>query len=84
MHSKMFVIFFAATILAQFGLVMWKRYHARSFHVVSLVGLWLVPAGLSFAKMAIRFLSVWLLFSVANGLVVWRASESPLKRTTPR
>ncbi|KAI9352767.1 hypothetical protein BDR26DRAFT_204179 [Obelidium mucronatum] len=84
-HAEMAMILFASLIVFQIVLTVWKRWHPASFNLVSLVGLWFVPAAIGFSAGNFRFILVWLLFSLANGVVVRKAIfESPMQSETPK
>ena len=51
---------------------------------VTLLGLWLVPAVVSFYFHFWRFLLVWAIFSVMSGFMFYLCSARRLDRTTPR
>ncbi|KNC55373.1 RNF121 protein [Thecamonas trahens ATCC 50062] len=84
MHSAMFFILVAAMIGAQIGLHLWKSRHARSYHMVSLLGLWLFPAILSLYHGYGRMLVVWITFTVVTAWLGFKASRKPLHQRTPR
>jgi RING finger protein 121/175 len=46
MHAEMLFILIVTLIAAQFILFEWKKRHYKSYLFVSLLGLWLIPAGL--------------------------------------
>ncbi|KAI8612970.1 hypothetical protein BC830DRAFT_1170640, partial [Chytriomyces sp. MP71] len=68
-HAEMFMILFASLIAAQILLTVWKKWHPQSFHLVSLLGLWLVPMWIGLNAGNTRFILIWLAFSLLNGLV---------------
>lgn len=41
----LFALMLLVMALAQAGLYLWKKKHARSFNNVTLVGLWIIPFG---------------------------------------
>lgn len=51
---------------------------------ITLLGLWLVPAVISFHFRFWRFLLVWSIFSVMTGFMFYLCSARRLDRSTPR
>ena len=84
MHSAMFFILIFAMLGAQVGLHAWKSRYPRSYHMVSLGGLWAFPGLLSVYHGYTRMLSVWVTFSGVTGWLAWKASRKPLHQRTPR
>ncbi|KAI8821503.1 uncharacterized protein EV422DRAFT_619834 [Fimicolochytrium jonesii] len=83
-HATMGMILLATLVGSQILFALWRKHHLRSFQAATLLGLWLVPAGMSLQGGYTRFLVIWGIFSVINSLIVWRAHETPLRSTTPR
>ncbi|KAJ3126869.1 hypothetical protein HK100_010044 [Physocladia obscura] len=84
-HAEMAMILFVSLILFQVVLTIWKRMHLSSFNLVSLMGLWLVPAGIGYSAGNYRFIIIWSAFSVTNGIVIRRAIfETPMRSETPK
>jgi hypothetical protein len=50
----------------------------------TLLGLWLVPAVISFHFLFWRFLLIWATFTVMSGYMLFLCSAKRLDRTTPR
>lgn len=79
---------FYVTVFALCGvqslLVWWKKAHRRSYELVSLAGLWLVPAGLALQFRFWRFAGAWALYSAAALFFLSRAAARPLAPSTPR
>lgn len=84
MHAEMLLILFGTLIASQIIILIWKQRSPRSFHNMTLLGLWLIPAGLSTAWGYTRFMVVWILFSALNSFVIFKASRTPLDQSTPR
>jgi RING finger protein 121 len=80
----MLLIIIASLLISQMLISLWKRFHPRSYHLSTLLGLWLVPLVMSISSGYTRFIIIWSLFSIANGFIVMRALESPMKSSTPR
>jgi len=74
-------------LLAQFGLVTWKKFSPSSFDRATLVALWLFPVlyacwhGISHYW---RLMLLWACFSSLCGYVMRRALTKPIARSTPR
>ena len=68
----------------QSALVWWKKRHRRSYELVSLAGLWLVPAGLALQFRFWRFAGAWAAYSAATLFFLARAGARPLAPATPR
>ncbi|KAJ3016427.1 hypothetical protein HKX48_004035 [Thoreauomyces humboldtii] len=83
-HAAMAWILISSLVLSQLSFVIWKRYHARSFHAATLLGLWLVPPILGVQAGNYRFSCVWLLYSIINCWIVRKAFEMPMRSSTPR
>jgi len=59
-HSVMiFYIVLFVMIGAQSALVRWRKAHRRSYELVTLIGLWLVPPVISVQLLYWRFILVW-------------------------
>jgi len=84
MHAEMVMIFFGMLALMQVVLLIWRRMHARSFNTATLVGMWLFPAAISVYQGFWRFLTVWMLFTLANTYIIYGASRQPVQVGTPR
>ncbi|CAG8481555.1 5350_t:CDS:2 [Ambispora gerdemannii] len=83
-HSTMALILLLALFGFQFVILFWKQRHYRSFQAVTLVGLWLIPMYICIRAQFWRFLSIWVLYSLANFRVIYLASRKPLDHKTPR
>ncbi|CAI2169056.1 8865_t:CDS:2 [Funneliformis geosporum] len=72
-HGTMAVILLAALFGFQLLILYWKSKHYRSFQAVTLFGLWLIPMYLFGLQAHFwRFLSIWVLYSIANSWVLSR------------
>ncbi|XP_031569000.1 RING finger protein 121-like [Actinia tenebrosa] len=84
MHMEMVLILFATLIVAQIVLVKWKKLHYKSYQTVSLIGMWLIPVYFNIKLFYWRMMIVWVLFSLATGFIVYKATRTPISNTTPR
>ncbi|XP_061846174.1 E3 ubiquitin ligase RNF121 isoform X2 [Colius striatus] len=84
MHAEMVLILIATLVLAQLLLVQWKQRHPRSYNMVTLFQMWVVPLYFTIKLNWWRFLLVWVLFSAVTAFVTFRATRKPLVQTTPR
>nr|CAH7726105.1 unnamed protein product [Callosobruchus chinensis] len=84
MHAEMVIILIVTVIVAQVILIEWKKRHYRSYAIVTLLGMWIVPIILCLRSHWWRFIFTWLLFSCITGLIVRKALQKPIDRTTPR
>ncbi|CAH1159808.1 unnamed protein product [Phaedon cochleariae] len=84
MHAEMVIVLIITLIIAQFCLIEWKKRHYRSYSLVTLLGMWLVPIALCLRSHWWRFIFIWLLFSIITGLIVRKSLQKPIERTTPR
>ncbi|XP_065833215.1 E3 ubiquitin ligase RNF121-like [Oscarella lobularis] len=84
MHAEMTIIFFMIMIIVQIVLVLWKNKHPKSYHSVTLVGLWLIPFIFVVNLGWWRMTSAWTLFSIATLYIIFRATRNPMTATTPR
>ena len=82
--SAAFLAVFAFMIVCQFSIFAWKKRNPHSFMMVTLVGLWTVPFVLSLYAFHIRFLLIWLAFSLATAYVTMRATKRPLEKNVPQ
>ncbi|XP_048412918.1 RING finger protein 175 isoform X1 [Stegostoma tigrinum] len=84
MHAEMVLILIATLVIAQIVLVQWKQHHCRSYNLVTLLQMWLVPLYFTVKLYWWRFLSTWGMFSVITSYVIFRATRKPLSGRTPR
>ncbi|GBF93490.1 hypothetical protein Rsub_06623 [Raphidocelis subcapitata] len=70
---------------AQTGLVIWKQKHKRSYELVTLLGLWLMPAIFSIHLGFWRFLVVWAGFTAVTLYLLWLClGKKKVDMQTPR
>ncbi|CAD7698816.1 unnamed protein product [Ostreobium quekettii] len=74
----------AIIILAQSMLVWWKRAHKRSYELVTLIGLWLIPGFVCLEKHYWQFLTVWAFYSTVTGYILSLCLRKSLSQFTPR
>jgi len=79
-----FFVMLIVVIFSQMALSLWKQYHSKSFHFVTLFGLWLIPFFWSVVADFERMLVVWTIYSLMTGVVLNRATRQPIARSTPR
>ena len=81
----MLILSLFAVVMSQVGLYRWRQWHRRSYTLVTLVGLWLIPAGVSlFAASVLRFQLTWIAFSAATIWQIKQSRRKPLDAATPR
>ena len=72
-HSLLiFYVVLIVMIGAQSALVRWRKQHKRSYDLVTLIGLWLVPAIISIQLVFWRFLVVWAVYSGVTGMYLYK------------
>lgn len=81
---EMFLILVFFTFGAQFALMAWKQYHPKSYHLLTLLGMWIVPMCYSSYMLYFRFMTVWLSFSLVTGVMVYLSSCPRISTSTPR
>ncbi|KAK9917064.1 hypothetical protein WJX75_000479 [Coccomyxa subellipsoidea] len=79
-----FYLIILTMILAQSGLFWWKKNHKRSYELVTLLGLWIVPAVISFYMHFWKFLGVWVIYSAITMYMLSLCSVGRMERSTPR
>lgn len=72
-HSLLiFYVVLIVMIGAQSALVRWRKQHKRSYDLVTLIGLWMVPAIISIQLVFWRFLVVWAVYSGVTGMYLYK------------
>ncbi|KAH1169827.1 hypothetical protein KIL84_000812 [Mauremys mutica] len=84
MHMEMVLILIATLVVAQIVLVQWKQRHCRSYNLVTLLQMWVVPLYFTIKLYWWRFLSMWGMFSVITSYIIFRATRKPLSGRTAR
>ncbi|KAG1654225.1 hypothetical protein FOA52_004501 [Chlamydomonas sp. UWO 241] len=69
---------------AQTALFYWKKKDRKSYDLVTLMGLWTVPAIVSVQLRFWKFMLVWLLFTGVTAYVLKLCMKAKLDSTTPR
>lgn len=83
-HNAMFFILVFSLITVQIVILQWKKKHLRSYQIVTLGGMWVIPFCMSWHQGFWRFMAAWSIFSYLNAKVVHKATAKPLKHATPR
>ncbi|KAF0519131.1 RING finger protein [Gigaspora margarita] len=84
-HGTMALILLGALLGFQLVILYWKQRHYRSFQLVTLVGLWLIPMYIFGIQAHFwRFMTIWVLYSIVNSCILYLASRKPLDHKTPR
>ncbi|XP_055838191.1 E3 ubiquitin ligase RNF121 [Episyrphus balteatus] len=84
MHSEMVIILLVTLFITQIILVEWKKRHYRSYSLITLLAMWVIPLLISFFYSWHRFIIIWLIFSSLTAFVMRRAVSKPIEGTTPR
>jgi RING finger protein 121 len=79
MHAEMVLILLVVLVVSQILLVQWRKRRPASYHLCTLVGMWVIPVGLSLRNHWWRFPCVWLGFSAITGLVTRKCTEKPIQ-----
>jgi RING finger protein 121 len=84
MHAEMVLILLVTLVVSQFFLVFWKTKHFKSFQFVTMIGMWIIPFIISLKLLHVRFIIIWIIFTVITSIVAFKSSRVPINRTTPR
>lgn len=84
MHLEMMLVLVVTLVVAQILLVQWKKRHNRSYSLVTLLGLWLIPVSISCYHQWWRFIICWVLYSISSSIVLRQAAQRPILGSTPR
>jgi len=84
MHAEMILILFAVLVVSQIALVQWRKWKPYSYHLCTLIGMWVIPVGLSIRSLWWRFPLIWLIFSSITSIIIKKSLEKPIQRNTPR
>ena len=69
---------------AQMALVMWKKKHQKSYDLVTLIGLWIMPMLFSIILHFWRFCLVWICYTAYTVWILKLCMVPKLAATTPR
>ncbi|KAI8799951.1 hypothetical protein BJ742DRAFT_658360, partial [Cladochytrium replicatum] len=83
-HARMALILLFGLIFSQLAIMAWKKHHARSYNIATVLGLWLIPAFLSLQAGNWKYIFVWICFTAANFYIIKLALERPLRSNTPK
>ncbi|XP_014675965.1 PREDICTED: RING finger protein 121-like isoform X2 [Priapulus caudatus] len=84
MHAEMVLILIAAIFVAQVALVQWKKLHFRSYQLLTLIAMMVIPVGICVSHHWWRFIICWCVFNMATGFVMFKATRPLLAGSTPR
>ncbi|PJF17393.1 hypothetical protein PSACC_02845 [Paramicrosporidium saccamoebae] len=84
LEDTVLVGIFAAVVVFQYGLLLWKRKHPNTYLLTSLFLLWVFPLFIAINNSFWRFTIVWLIYSATNYRVIRAASQPKLDPKTPR
>ncbi|XP_046854405.1 RING finger protein 121-like [Xenia sp. Carnegie-2017] len=84
MHLEMILILLTTLAVAQILLVQWKKRHFKSYQMVTLFGVWVIPLYFNIRLRWFRMLFFWSIFSISTAYIVYNATRQPLAPTTPR
>uniref|UniRef100_A0A7E4VID6 RING-type domain-containing protein n=1 Tax=Panagrellus redivivus TaxID=6233 RepID=A0A7E4VID6_PANRE len=84
MHAEMLIVFLIVLAIAQVVLVLWKSRHFKSYQLMTTLGLWIIPFGVSIHKGFWRFLFTWAAFSSVSGYIYNLSVQPQIAGTTPR
>ena len=84
MHAEMILILFVTLVVSQIALVKWRQVYPYSYHLCTLVGMWTIPLIMSARNHWLRFVAIWLTFSLITAFIMKRALEKPIQGSTPR
>merc|ERR1719357_2059880 len=62
MHAEMILILLLVLVVSQIVLVQWRKRRPYSYHLCTLIGMWIIPVGLAIRNHWWRFPCVWLFF----------------------
>ncbi|KTF87996.1 hypothetical protein cypCar_00015773 [Cyprinus carpio] len=74
MHAEMVLILIATLVVAQIVLVQWKQRHCRSYNMVTLLQMWVVPLYFTIKLYWWRFLSTWGMMVYKWFLLIYKLS----------
>ncbi|KAJ1936205.1 hypothetical protein EC988_008261, partial [Linderina pennispora] len=84
MHLIMFLILVVAMASLPQTVAFWRRRHPRSYRLVSIASICLIPPYFALGSGYYRFIAMWLVYAIANIYVLYKATREPLHPSTPR
>lgn len=84
MHAEMVLILIVTLVVAQILLVQWKRLFPKSYHAVTLFGMWIIPIVFAVKFWWLRFMSIWIIFSLITLVIFYFATMTKIHPRTPR
>jgi len=84
MHAEMVLILFATLVLSQVALLKWRQTYPRSYHICTLLGMWIIPLVMSAKNVWMRFVFIWIVMSTISSIIMKKAMEKPINGSTPR
>lgn len=84
MHLEMFLIAVFSLFVSQFLLMLWKKYYFKTYQMVTLLAMWMVPFAYSILARFSRFVVIWFFYSLVTGSMVYMASRKRVGTHTPR
>merc|ERR1719153_572091 len=79
MHAEMIMILLLVLVVSQIVLVQWRKRRPYSYHLCTLIGMWIIPVGLAIRNHWWRFPCVWLFFSAVTSIVTKKSLEKPIQ-----
>jgi len=70
-------IWIVVCIASQICLTLWKKWRAKSYHVATLIAMWIFPLGDIIANHSRRFVCIWLVFSFITSMLTKRSLGKP-------
>ena len=96
-HASMMLILIFSAIFIQVAVLYARKYHPKTFHFISFIGLWLIPFGICLSATVrggrdnpaadyTRFLLIWSGFTLGQAVLITKKilGEQPMQPTTPR
>ncbi len=85
LHAALLLGMLAFLVAAQVALVLWKKHHNKSFEMVTLLGMMVLPPLYALYHAYWRFLVIWIVFAAVTARYLSRPFlEKPMHVTTPR
>ncbi len=86
LHQSVMIFYTVLIVMiaSQAALVRWRTRHRRSYDLVTLLGLWLVPAIMSVQLFFWRFLIFWGVYTGITGYVLYRVNADLWDTTLPK